>query len=151
MQEMVPSHKSKRATIEVRVQDIGQLFNSLDPSPFHERDLDDDAEAYIVSWAREVDTGGPFLIVVHLPASEIGNAEQRGLRSAIAHYFDYRTGTLKRDRRDLLRTGRRSLGVGLAVLAVCVFISQLLREMLPDSPVAQAMAEGLIIFGWVAN
>jgi len=56
MWKMVPSHKSNRATIEVRVQDIGQLFNSLDPSPFHERDLDDDAEAYIVGWAREVDT-----------------------------------------------------------------------------------------------
>ena len=151
MREMVPSHKSKRAAIEVRVQNIGQLFNSLDPSPFHERDLDDDAEAYIVGWAREVDTGGPFLILVHLPGSELGNAEQRGLSSAIGHYFNYRAGTLERDLRDLLRTGRRSLGIGLAVLAVCVFIAQLLREMLRESPVAQALAEGLIIFGWVAN
>jgi hypothetical protein len=69
---MVPNDKSNRATIELRVQDIAQLFNSLDPSPFHERDLDDDAEAYIVGWAREVDTGGPFLIVVHLPGSKLG-------------------------------------------------------------------------------
>jgi Cation transporter/ATPase, N-terminus len=151
MREMVPSDKSNRATIEVRVQDIGQLFNSLDPSPFHERDLDDDAEAYIVDWAREVDTGGPFLIIVHLPGSELGNAEQRGLSSAIAHYFNYRTGTRERDLRDLLRTGRRSLSMGLAVLAVCVFIAQLLREMVPESAVAQALAEGLTIFGWVAN
>ena len=43
------------ATIEVRVRELGQIFNSLDPSPFTERDLDDDAEAYIVGWAREVD------------------------------------------------------------------------------------------------
>jgi hypothetical protein len=148
MRDMV-RHRSNRATIEVRVQDIGQLFNSLDPSPFHERDLDDEAEAYIQGWAREVDTGGAFLIVVHLPGSEVGNAEQRGLSSAIAHYFTYRTATLERDQRDLLRTGRRSLIVGLAVLAVCVFIAQLLRETLPESSVA--LAEGLTIFGWVAN
>jgi hypothetical protein len=34
---------------------------------------------------------------------------------------------------------------------VCVFIAQLLREMVPESAVAQALAEGLTIFGWVAN
>jgi hypothetical protein len=41
-----------RATIEVRIHEVSQIFNSLDPSPFTERDL---AEAYIVGWAREVD------------------------------------------------------------------------------------------------
>jgi hypothetical protein len=30
--------------IEVKVQTLHQLFNSMDPSPFHERDLDRDAE-----------------------------------------------------------------------------------------------------------
>jgi hypothetical protein len=25
----------------------------MDPSPFHERDLDDDAEEFIVGWAQE--------------------------------------------------------------------------------------------------
>jgi hypothetical protein len=151
MQKMANGEGSKRATIEVRVQDIGQLFNSLDPSPFHERDLDDDAEAYIVGWAREVDMGGPFLIVVHLPGSEVARAEERGLGSAIANYFDYRTGMLERDLRDLLRTGRRSLVIGVAVLAVCIAIGHLVREMLAHSAFAQALAEGLIIFGWVAN
>jgi hypothetical protein len=28
---------------------ISQLFNSCDPSPFHEKDLDDNAEEYIAS------------------------------------------------------------------------------------------------------
>jgi len=148
---MTDSNRSNRATIEVRVHDIGQLFNSLDPSPFHERDLDDDAEAYLVGWAREVDMGGSFLIVVHLPASELTNAEQRGLGSAIANYFNYRTGMLERDRRDLMRTGRRSLVIGIAVLAVCVSAAHLLREVVSQSPLAQTIAEGLIIFGWVAN
>ena len=148
---MTDSNRSNRATIEVRVRDIGQLFNSLDPSPFHERDLDDDAEAYLVGWAREVDTGGPFLIVVHLPASELTKAEQRGLGSAIANYFNYRAGMLERDVRDLMRTGRRSLAMGIAVLAACISVAQLLREVFSQSPLAQAVAEGLTIFGWVAN
>ena len=39
--------------IEIRVNDIAQLFHTLDPFPFRERDLADEAEDYIVSWARE--------------------------------------------------------------------------------------------------
>ena len=30
--------------IELRLNNVGQLFNTMDPSPFHERDLDHDAE-----------------------------------------------------------------------------------------------------------
>jgi hypothetical protein len=33
---------------EVKVQTVQQFFNSMDPSPFHERDIDHDAEQFIV-------------------------------------------------------------------------------------------------------
>lgn len=140
-----------RATIEVRVRELGQIFNSLDPSPFTERDLDDDAEAYIVGWAREVDTGLPFRIVVHLPEVEAAKAQERGLESAIGNYFAYRVGMLERDLSDLVRVGRRSLAIGIAVLAVCISLSQVLSTALPQSALGQLLAEGIMIFGWVAN
>ena len=44
----------KAATIEVAAQKLSQLFNSPDPSPFAERDLDTEAAAFIVSWAKEL-------------------------------------------------------------------------------------------------
>jgi hypothetical protein len=145
------STSSSFATIEVRVRELGQIFNSLDPSPFTERDLDDDAEDYIVGWAREVDTGSNFRIVVHLPASEAEKAHERGLESAIVNYFTYRVGMLERDLSDLARVGRRSLIMGIAVLAVCTGLSQVLRTWLPGSAITQLLAEGILIFGWVAN
>jgi hypothetical protein len=148
---MQGSGKAGRATIEVRVHEIGQLFNSLDPSPFAERDLDEDAEAYLVGWAREVDVQGPFRIVVHLPAGEADKARQRDLGSAIGHYFMYRTGMLERDLSDLLRVGWRSLAIGMAVLGVSIGVSQVVRTALPDSALTRVLAEGMIIFGWVAN
>ena len=40
--------------IELRVDEIAQLFHTLDPSPFRERDLDREAEEFIVGWAREL-------------------------------------------------------------------------------------------------
>lgn len=141
----------RQATIEVRIRELGQIFNSLDPSPFTERDLDDQAEAYIVGWAREVDTGATFRIVVHLPEHEARKAHERGLESAIGNYFAYRTGMLERDTSDLLRIGRRSLGIGVAALAVCTGLSQTLRTAFPHSAFSQLLAEGIIIFGWVAN
>jgi hypothetical protein len=39
--------------IEIRIREVKQLFNSMDPSPFNERDLDRDADEYIVNWAHE--------------------------------------------------------------------------------------------------
>jgi hypothetical protein len=134
-----------------RVRELGQIFNSLDPSPFTERDLDDDAEAYIVGWAREVDRQGPFRIIVHLPENEAAKGRERGLDSAIGNYFAYRTGMLERDLSDLFRVGRRSLAMGMAVLAVCIGLSQIVRAALPELALGQLLAEGIIIFGWVAN
>jgi hypothetical protein len=41
------------SAIELHLRDLTQLFDSLDPSPFHERDLDGDAEKYIVDSVKE--------------------------------------------------------------------------------------------------
>ena len=35
--------------IELRLKRLDQLFESYDPAPFHEKDLDPDAEEFIVS------------------------------------------------------------------------------------------------------
>ena len=43
--------------IEVHVAELKQLFNAIDPSPFRERDLDPNAEEFIVGWAKEAPHG----------------------------------------------------------------------------------------------
>jgi hypothetical protein len=55
------------ASIEIRLRRLQQLFNSLDPSPFHERDLDQEAEDYIVESADEFPLQTPLHLVVYLP------------------------------------------------------------------------------------
>jgi hypothetical protein len=56
--------------IELRVDNIAQLFHTLDPFPFRERDLDREAEEFIVGWARELPTGRAIRIIIHLPQAE---------------------------------------------------------------------------------
>lgn len=56
-----------RNRIELRLRHVNQLFNSLDPAPFYEQDLDTDAEEFIVGWARHVATARdfPLRLVAH--------------------------------------------------------------------------------------
>jgi hypothetical protein len=56
--------------IELRVQEIAQLFHTLDPFPFRERDLDASVEDFIVGWARELQPKEPLRIVVHSPTQK---------------------------------------------------------------------------------
>ena len=49
-----------KAKIEISLSRLGQLFNSFDPSPFHERDLDQDAEEYIIGSAEEMPRHRPL-------------------------------------------------------------------------------------------
>ena len=47
--------------IEIELRDLRQLFNTLDPAPFHERDLDPEAESYIVDALREIGSARRWL------------------------------------------------------------------------------------------
>ena len=48
------TNESTVDTIELRVDEITQLFHTLNPFPFRERDLDREVEDFIVGWAREL-------------------------------------------------------------------------------------------------
>lgn len=137
--------------IEVRLEKLAQLFNSLDPSPFHERDLDDDAEAHIVGWARELPEREPFAIVLDLPREEAGKARSRDVATALSNYFAVRAEMADRDLRELFREGRRAIGIGLPILAACLIASQQIGRAPDLGAAGRVMAESLVILGWVAN
>ena len=142
---------STESVVEVRVEEVIQLFDTLDPFPFRERDLDKDAEEYIVSWARELPHSEPIKIIIHAPASELEGNVARQLEPALNRYFGYRAEAVDRDLKDLFRVGRRSLAIGLAALAACVLMSAAITRMLGVGTVSRFFEEGLIILGWVAN
>ena len=115
-----PSSMHLDGPIELRVKEIGQIFHTLDPLPFRERDLDAGVEEYIVGWAGEIAEGNEISIIVHLSTAEAQRAEALHLEEAIRNYFAYRSKVLGWDLRDLFRTGRASLAIGLTVLAFCI-------------------------------
>jgi hypothetical protein len=137
--------------IEIRVDKVAQLFHTLDPFPFRERDLDREAEEFIVGLARELPRSQPIKIIVHVPATEAASKHAGELGSAINQYFRYRADAVKKELRELFRIGRFSLLIGTVVLALCVVAGRLVFVGLGKTDYARVLNEGLVILGWVAN
>ncbi|TAJ37276.1 MAG: hypothetical protein EPO55_19280 [Reyranella sp.] len=145
----IDSNGPPRRRIEVRLSKLRQLFNSLDPSPFHEKDLDRDAETYIFESADERPVTEAIELIVHLPADQLALPECVNLETAIRNYFAYRAQETRRRMRFQLREGRSALAIGLAFLVLCMTLRQL-ALVLPGDTVGRVLQEGLLILGWVA-
>jgi len=134
--------------IELRLRDLAQLFNSLDPSPFIERDLDADAEEFIVTWARELPLAAEFELVIHV-ATAPPPERMVGVGDAVRNYFANRAEIRRHDFRLLMRRGRLSLFIGLLFLAACFVLSEMVTK-LGHGTTGEILREGLTIGGWVA-
>jgi hypothetical protein len=145
----VPDTSMPEAKIELNLSRLAQLFNSLDPSPFHERDLDQDAEDYILSSAEEIGRQRPLRLVVHLPADQVPQGSAHDLGEAIHNYFAYRAEHEARRMRILFRDGRIALIIGVVFLLCCTLLRELVYSFGHES-IADPVGEGLLIIGWVA-
>jgi hypothetical protein len=136
--------------IEVRVAELRALFNSIDPSPFAERDLDPRAEDFIVEWSRDLPRDAQLALLVHLERAADGADEGVVLRDAIHEFFGERAASTRRRLRDLFRRGRISLAIGLTFLASSIGIGDVLAIYAPHSGWAGMVKESVVIGGWVA-
>ena len=138
------------AVIEVRVRELSQLFNSMDPSPFLEKDLDVDAEEFITGWARELPREKSLALLVHLDQPVVHDRDSSSLRDAVHAYFTHRAEMSAQRLRELLRVGRTSLIIGSLFLATCLLISDWIMHVFPENRAAEIFRESLTIGGWVA-
>jgi hypothetical protein len=135
--------------IEIFVDKIEQLFNSMDPSPFQERDLDHDADEFITSWAQEFSPNVPFALIVHLNGPLPPHLSTDLVEQAVRNYFAYRAQLNRLEFKRLLKQGRISLVIGLVFLGSCLFVGQLLFRH-HEGTLSQIVRESLTIAGWVA-
>ena len=146
---VAPTARQEREnTIEVNLEDLEQFFNTMDPSPFHEKDLDGDLEEFIVSWATEYPLHEPLRLVVYLQNRPPGTDAQKVIERAVHNYFAYKTALNQRELKLLLREGRLSLAIGLLFLSLCLSGGQLANRL--QIPGASIVETSLTIAGWVA-
>jgi hypothetical protein len=138
--------KTDTVAVELRLDRIPRLYNSLDPAPFHEKELEAAADAYIVGSAE--DAGGPIRLVIMLPDHELARPEAQQVPASIRHHFELRRDSERRLLRSMWWRGRMALLIGVVFLALCLIARSLL--LASSSTAAHIVAEGLLIVGWVA-
>lgn len=143
-------HAACPAVLDLRVGDVRQIFDSMDPAPFRGRDLDPKAAEYIVGWAEETRKDAALALVVHLSSQPVASGDGALLGDAVHEYFRGRAAAARRELSQLFRVGRVSLLIGLAFLAAAIAAADALAGMIRHEGYAWLAKESLIIGGWVA-
>lgn len=138
-----------RARIELVVRDVRQLFDSRDPAPFRERDLDEGAVEYVMGAVEEIPRHLPLAVVVTLGAPPDPALPDALVVEAMRSHFAHARRQVVRRLRHHVRRGRLALGVGVLVLVGCLSLAEA-AAALPAGYVRDVAREGLVIAGWVA-
>jgi hypothetical protein len=148
--ESMYRRENGRVLIEIKLSSVIQLFNSFDPAPFHEKELDSAAEHYIVETVKDFPVKTPFKIIIYLPADITGTDRAQKIPQAIKNHFEYKMMVQDRKFRARFRHGRSTLLIGLTFLAIALIARQLISANLSNHFLGQLFADALLIIGWAA-
>ncbi len=135
--------------IEVRIKNHLQLFDSRDPAPFRERDLDENFVEYITTSAKEFSFSVPLKIVIYVDELENKGTCEESIREAVLSYFRYQIDAKKSELKSFLKRAHLFLVIGLLVLAACLGVAQNITVPTPPGALG-ILREGIVIFGWVS-
>lgn len=146
--QAVASHKPVQQ-LALRVREIAQLFHSMDPSPFLNKDLDPEADRFIESWATEFSPSSSFHITIHLEVWPPEGDPVEMLGGAIHNHFAYKAERTRSGLRHFLRQGRISLVIGVVFVSLCLLAADAIDKLGSHGSISIAR-ESLTIVGWVA-
>ena len=136
--------------IEIKLSSIMQLFNSFDPAPFHEKELDSAAEHYIVDTVKDFPVKTQFRIAIYLPADIADTERAKKIPHAIQNHFRYKMMVQDRKFRLRFRHGRTTLLIGLTFLTIALLARQMISATLGNQLLGQLLADALLVVGWAA-
>jgi hypothetical protein len=136
--------------IELKLDNLQQLFNVLDPAPFRDKDLAPAAEEYIVDAAAEFSMDTQLKLMLHLPGTAYDEEHTTGVPQAIRNYFAYRTAVMARQFKEVLAQGRKSLVIGVGFLSFCLLGHHAIAALGKSGLFWSVLEEGFLITGWVA-
>lgn len=136
-------------TIRIQIRTVKQLFNSFDPDPFLERDLDDTFADYLIDSVKEYPLNTAVSLQLIVAEDDVTADTEEQIKQAIRHYFAYRLMINRFKFKKLMRDARTSLLIGISSLAMCLILSEAMHYYLSGYG-AQIVSEGFIIIGWVS-
>ena len=135
--------------IKVHLGSLSQLFDSLDPSPFHVRDLDRKASTYIVESARDIPRDAKIGLVLYVDEPARPADDGRIVGDAVRDHYAREADYTRRHLRRMIKQGWVSLAIGLAFLITAVMASALVTDNVPGT-IGVVLRETLITGGWVS-
>ncbi len=132
--------------IDLRFNEINQLYDTRDPSPFRERDLDENLVDYVVMAMEELPPKESKKVVLIGPPFKEGNGREEFIE-AFHRYFEHEARAKVNELKQLLKYGRTSFFFGLLFLIICLVIGNWVGDKIL---IHRIFREGLGIIGWVA-
>ena len=145
-----PAAPGAGANLDLDLMDIGQLVTVDAAWPLHPGCLRAAAEGAIIEWARRQPPEVPRSVTVRLPSDTVGSTDAVRLEDALATHFGLLAEAQERTAKEHLADARRSLAIGLAILAGCLTIALWITSAFPERPLTRVTRESLVILGWVA-
>jgi hypothetical protein len=136
--------------LDLHLAELRQLFNSMDAAPFRERDLDPAAEEFIVEWARETPADAPLALAVHLSRAPAETGDLAILRAAVHEFFARAAAQQRLRLKRLFRTGRWNLLVGVAFVALAIFVGDWVGGLVGRYQYGRLIEDSMAIGAWVA-
>lgn len=136
-------------TLALKLSEAKQLFNSMDPAPFRERELDSGAADYIVKWAIQAPRQARLRLEVEFEKALTDLTSAEDVCQAVRDHFGRQAEDAKFALGRLFHRGRMSLLIGMMFLAVAIATSEVLASALHPAS-AHLVRESLAIGGWVA-
>ncbi len=140
----IPVHR-----LALRVREIAQLFNSMDPTPFLNKDLDPGANTFIETWASVYPSRSHFHITIHLEQWPEDGDPTSMLTEAVHNHFSYKAVQTRKSLKHLLLQGRISFAIGIVFVSLCLLGANAIGR-LGDFEGFYIARESLTIVGWVA-
>ncbi len=135
--------------IEMKLQEIMQIYDTLDPAPFFQKVLDRNAEEYITEAVMDFPSHTILKLVVYLPQKELQKEAAQSLEQSVHNHFAYKANQAKRELHEKLRGGRITLAIGLIFLSFTL-VGNFVLSSRPNTVVNQLVLSSLLIIGWVA-
>ncbi len=135
--------------VELMLRTPHQLFDERDPSPFRERDLDDDAARYIHESFSDLKGQGAAKLSISFETMAEFKDRPTEIVEAIHAFYRFELDSKRRQLRKVFRLGSISLLIGITFLFICTSLGQML-ENANTQTLVPLLREGLAIMGWVA-
>jgi hypothetical protein len=137
-------------TLDLHVDTSDRLFNSIDPAPFRDRDLDPAVVTYVVEWAEDLPSDALLRVCVQLDQGSPDGGYQALVQAGFAENFRQLAATKRRELRRLFRDGRISLLIGLGFVAVAILVGESISQVVENAGYARIIADSAVIGAWVA-